>query len=81
MELLRNHLCDAYTACRGHGTAQRLHSYPLKLIAAGVRVFIVVATGHATKALLRLLQPAAQEDGFKVFGRLLDFVIFCRCGA
>ena len=44
----------------------------------GVGVFIIIPTGEAAKALLCLLEPAAEKDGFKVFRGVLDLAVVCR---
>jgi hypothetical protein len=45
VKLLRNHLCNADTACRSHCSPQRLHRHSHELVFAGVCVTIVVSTG------------------------------------
>src|ERR1700678_3414538 len=66
MKLLCNHLSDADTTCRSHGISQRLHGHSLKLLLTSVCILIVVSPRQAAKALLRLLQPTAQQNGLKI---------------
>src|SRR5271168_1352562 len=72
LQVLADHGSNSDSTGFAQRSSQELTTDALKLIVAGVSVVRWIASGHRAERLFCFLEPLAQQDAFKVSGRLVD---------